>query len=132
MSLFRATIVSLPLLAGLALLTAQAQQPQIGRTELQSHDLSLAGHKAVQVRVDFARGAAFGRHRHPGEEIVYVIKGLIAYEIDGQPPVTLKAGQVVFIPAGVTHAARNVGSGDSAELATYIVEKGPPLVELVK
>jgi hypothetical protein len=33
-----------------------------------------------------------------------------------------------LIPAGAIHAAKNVGSGNAAELATYIVEKGKPLV----
>ena len=41
---------------------------------------------------------------------------------------TLEAGGVLFIPAGTIHAAKNVGSGNGAELATYIVEKGKPLV----
>ena len=45
---------------------------------------------------------------------------------------TLKAGEVLFIPAGTIHAAKNVGSGNAAELATYIVEKGKPLVVMVK
>ena len=39
---------------------------------------------------------------------------------------TLKAGDVLFIPHGVAHAVKNVGSGKAAELATYIVEKGKP------
>ena len=51
-------------------------------------------------------------------------------EVEGKPPVTLKAGDVLFIPAGTIHAAKNVGSGNAAELATYVVEKGKPLVEL--
>ena len=45
---------------------------------------------------------------------------------------TLKAGDVYFIPAGAVHSAKNVGSGNAAELATYIVEKGKPLLELAK
>ena len=45
---------------------------------------------------------------------------------------TLKAGEVLFIPAGTVHAVKNVGSGNAAELATYFVEKGKPLVVLVK
>ena len=45
---------------------------------------------------------------------------------------TLKAGEVLFIPAGTIHAAKNVGSGNAAELATYIVEKGKPLVALAR
>ena len=68
------------------------------------------------------------KHNHPGEEIVYVIEGLLEYEVEGKPPVTLKAGQVLFIPTGAFHTAKNVGSGNGTELATYIVEKGKPLV----
>jgi quercetin dioxygenase-like cupin family protein len=52
--------------------------------------------------------------------------------LEGERPVTLEAGEVLFIPAGTIHAARNVGTGNGAELATYIVEKGKPLVEMVK
>ncbi len=117
---------------GLALHVARAQQPGIKRTDLQQHDLSVHGREAVQVRVDFDPGAAFGKHRHPGEEIIYVIEGSLEYEVEGKPPMTLKAGEVLFIPAGTIHAAKNVGSGNAAEIATYVVEKGKPLVELVK
>jgi hypothetical protein len=45
---------------------------------------------------------------------------------------TLKAGDVLFIPAGTIHAAKNVGSVTASELATYVVEKGKPLLTLVK
>jgi quercetin dioxygenase-like cupin family protein len=115
----------------LALHAAQAQQG-IKRTDLQQHDLSAPGREVIQVRVDFAPGVAFPPHSHPGEEIVYVIEGLLEYQVDGKPPVTLKAGEVLFVPAGTVHAAKNVGSGNAAELATYIVEKGKPLVVLGK
>ena len=118
--------------SGLVLQVARAQQPGIKRTDLQRHDLSVPGREAVQVRVDFDPGAAFGKHRHPGEEIIYVIEGSLEYEVEGKPPMTLKAGEVLFIPAGTIHAAKNVGSGNAAELATYIVEKGKPLVMLGK
>jgi quercetin dioxygenase-like cupin family protein len=118
--------------SGLVLQVAPAQQPGVKRTDLQRHDLSVPGREVIQVRVDLDPGVAFPRHRHPGEEIIYVIEGSLEYEVEGKPPITLKAGDVLFIPAGTIHAAKNVGSGNGAELATYIVEKGKPLVELVK
>ena len=118
--------------SGLALHVTQAQQSGIKRTDLLRHDLSVPGREVIQVRVDFAPGVAFPTHSHPGEEIVYVLEGSLEYQIEGKPPVTLKAGEVLFIPAGTIHAARNVGSGNAAELATYIVEKGKPLVVLAK
>src|SRR5258705_7613204 len=101
--------------SGLALHVARAQQPGVTRNDLQRHDLGVPGREVVQVRVDFAPGVAFGKHSHPGEEIVYVLEGLLEYQLDGQPPVTLKTGDVLFIPAGVVHSAKNVGSGNGAE-----------------
>jgi quercetin dioxygenase-like cupin family protein len=118
--------------SGLVLQVAPAQQPGVKRTDLQRHDLSVPGREVIQVRVDLDPGVAFPRHRHPGEEIIYVLEGSLEYEVEGKPPITLKAGDVLFIPAGTIHAAKNVGSGNGAELATYVVEKGKPLVELVK
>ena len=111
---------------------ALAQQAGVTRTDLQRHDLSVPGREAVQVRVDLAPGVAFGKHTHPGEEIIYVLAGSLEYQIEDKPPITLKAGDVLFIPAGTVHAARNVGSVTGSELATYIVEKGKPLLTLVK
>jgi quercetin dioxygenase-like cupin family protein len=117
---------------GLALNVAQSQQPGVKRTDLLRHDLGVAGREVVQVRVELAPGVAFPPHSHPGEEIAYVIEGELEYRLEGRPPVTLKAGEALFIPAGAVHAARNVGSVSAAELATYIVEKGKPLVSLAE
>jgi hypothetical protein len=91
---------------------ARAQQPGIKRIDLQRHDLSVPGREVVQVIVE--------------------LEGSLEYEVEGKPPVTLKAGGVLFIPAGTIHSAKNVGSGKGAELATYVVEKGKPLLTLVK
>jgi quercetin dioxygenase-like cupin family protein len=118
--------------AVLAPVGVQAQTPGVTRTDLQRHDLSAPGREAIQVRVDLAPGVAFGNHTHPGEEIIYVLDGSLEYQVEGKAPVTLKAGDVLFIPAGTVHSARNVGSVTGSELATYIVEKGKPLLTLVK
>ncbi|MGH2822113.1 MAG: cupin domain-containing protein [Thermoleophilaceae bacterium] len=125
-------VVALLVGGGLALHLAPAQEPGIRRTELQRHDLGVPGREVVQVRVELDPGVAFGRHRHPGEEIVYVLEGALEYQVEGRPPTTLRAGDVLFIPAGTIHSAKNVGSDNGAELATYVVDKGKPLVELVK
>jgi quercetin dioxygenase-like cupin family protein len=117
---------------GLALHLTPAQQPGTKRADLQRHDLSAPGREVVQARVEFAPGAAFGKHWHPGEEIVYVLEGSLEYQVEGKPPVTLTTGDVLFIPARTIHAAKNVGRGNGAELATYVVEKGKPLVVIVR
>ena len=111
---------------------AQSQQPAIKRHDLLREELSVPGREVIQVRVDFAPGAAFPPHSHPGEEIAYVVEGELEYRLEGRPPVTLKAGEALFIPAGMVHAAKNVGSLNAAELATYLVEKDKPLVVMAK
>ena len=115
----------------LAAHAARAQQPGIKRTDLQRHDLGVPGREVVQARIDFDPGAAFPRHTHPGEEIIYVLEGSLEYEVEGRTPMTLNAGDVLLIPAGTIHAAKNVGSGNAKELATYVVEKGKPLLVFV-
>ena len=125
-------IAALVIASSLALNTARAQQPGIKRTDLQRHDLSAPGREVVQVRVDFAPGYVSPKHTHPGEEVIYVIEGTLEYQIGDNPPVRVKAGDVLFVPAGVIHWARNIGEDNGAELATYIVEKGKPLLTLVK
>ena len=114
---------------------AQGQRPNwpgTARTDLQRHDLSIAGRETLQARIDFAPGSFATRHKHPGEEIIYVLEGTLEYQIDGSPAVVLKAGDVLFVPAGAVHRAKNVGTVRGAELATYIIEKGQLLTVLAE
>ena len=124
-------IAALILGNGLAVQVARAQLPGSKRTDLQRHDLSVQGREVVQVRVDFDPGYVAPRHKHPGEEIIYVLEGTLEYQMEGEPAVTVKAGDVLFVPAGVAHSAKNVGATNAAELATYVVERGKPLITLV-
>jgi quercetin dioxygenase-like cupin family protein len=132
------TRYSLILLAGLAAAlvapmasgqsTAERPSPpEVTRTELQRHDLGIAGREAIQMRIALAPGVTFPDHRHPGEEIIYVLEGSFEYRVAGRS-VTVGAGEVLFIPAGIVHSARNIGRGNAVELATYIVEQGRPLL----
>ena len=118
--------------SGWALHGVQAQAPGIQRTDLVQNDIEVPGREVVQVRVDIEPGVEAPNHSHPGEEIAYVLEGTLEYRLEGKPPVTLKAGEALFIPAGVAHVARNVGSGKASELATYVVKKGSPLVKLAQ
>src|SRR5439155_1715766 len=58
--------------------------------------------------------------------------GTLQLLVDGQPPRTLKAGEVFFVPAGVVHDGKNVGKGKAVVLATYVVEKGKPVATAIK
>jgi quercetin dioxygenase-like cupin family protein len=117
--------------AGGVSLVARAQQAGTKRTDLQRHDLSAPGREVIQVRVDFDPGYVAPMHTHPGEEIIYILEGTLEYEIGGKV-VRVRTGDVLFVPAGTPHTARNIGGTNGAELATYVVEKGKPLITLVK
>jgi quercetin dioxygenase-like cupin family protein len=108
------------------------QIPGLTRTDLQRHDLSVPGREVIQNRVDLSPDAPAIRHWHPGEEIIYVLEGSLEYEIDGEPPRTVNAGGALTVPAETVHAVRNVGDGNAAELATYVVETGKPLLNLAE
>src|SRR3954452_15982319 len=87
----------------------QAQLTGTRRIDLQRHDLSAPGREVIQARIEIDPGVTSARHAHPGEEIIYVLEGVLEYRVEGKPPVTLKTGDVLFIPAGTVHAAKNVG-----------------------
>jgi quercetin dioxygenase-like cupin family protein len=110
----------------------EQRAPGIRRTDLQQHDLSIPGREVVQNCVDISPEAPAFKHLHPGEEIIYVLEGSLEYQVEGKPPTTLEAGEVFFVPAETIHAVKNVGTTNAAELATYVVEEGKPLVVLVE
>jgi len=138
MKTFRNILAAAALLlaaTGLALPGARADEVSLGdikRTNLLHNDLSIPGREVIQVFVEFPAGVTAVRHSHPGEELVYVTEGALEYRLDGRPPVTVKAGGALFIPNGTSHEVKNVGSAKAGELATYIVEKGKPLLVLSK
>ena len=121
--------------AGVAALSAAAlyaQQPGFTRALLQDQPLSAPERHAVVARAEFIPGGQAGRHTHPGEELGYIVEGTLELLVDGQPPRTLKAGDVFFVPAGVVHDGKNIGGGKAVVLATYVVEVGKPVASPAK
>ena len=113
-------------------MAVQQQVPGLTRTDLQRHDLSVPGREVIQNRVEIDPDAPAIRHWHPGEEIIYVLEGTLEYDIDGVGPKTYSADDALMVPAETVHAVRNVGDGNAAELATYVVEKDKPLLNLAR
>ena len=128
-----AAAAALLVATSLVLPVAQADEVSLGdikRINLLRNDLSVPGREVIQVLVEFGPGVTAVRHSHPGEELAYVTEGSLEYQLDGRPPVIVKAGEALFIPHETPHAVKNVGTGKAIELATYIVEKGKPLLAL--
>jgi quercetin dioxygenase-like cupin family protein len=113
---------------------ASAQAPAgFKRVELTRHDAAGAkDYEVLLARGEFQAGAGVPKHTHPGDEVGYVLEGEVTFEIAGKPPMTLKASDSFFIPAGTVHAAKNTSKGDAKVLSTYIVEKGKPLATPAK
>ena len=107
------------------------QAPGLWRTDLEEHDLSIPGRHMLQNRVEIGPEAPAIRHKHPGEEIIYVLEGTLQYTIEGEGARTYTAGEALMVPAETVHSVRNVGTGTASELATYVVEKGKPFLVTV-
>ena len=96
--------------SGLALHAASAQQPGTKRTDLQRHDLSAPGREVVQVRVDFDPGYVVPEAHASGRRDHLCPRRHAGVSDRRQAAVTVKPGDVLFVPAGTIHSAKNVGS----------------------
>jgi quercetin dioxygenase-like cupin family protein len=125
-------------LVALAAAPARAQQPAaqpaaaqpspLKRTVLQTKPLTSApGHDGILVLAELAVGGSAPRHMHPGEEFVYVLQGTGTFDMQGQPTLTIQAGDSFVIPANTPHVAKNTGNVPVKLLSTYVLESGKPL-----
>jgi len=106
---------------------ADALAATLTRTELQREPFSVPGREIVQVRTEIPAGVASGWHTHPGEEVGYIVQGIVRMEVRGRPAVELHAGDGFCIPPGVPHNALDLGPGTGVMLSTYLVDAALPL-----
>ena len=105
--------------------------PGLFSTEIQRAEFSVPGREVIVNRVEFGPEARAIRHRHPGEEIIYVLEGAIEYMIDGREPITVEAGEGLTVPAETVHATNpGTATGHAVVLATHVVEKDKPFLVL--
>jgi quercetin dioxygenase-like cupin family protein len=104
---------------------------KLKRTELQRSASSIAGRQIVQVLTEIPVGVESGWHIHPGEEVGYILAGTVEMMIQGQPTLTLHAGDPFLMPPRTPHNALDVGPETGQMLSTYIVEAGQPLATFV-
>lgn len=60
------------------------------------------------------RFAPFPRHSHNYVEIMYMCAGETVHVVDGGAPITLRAGELLFLNQRASHAIRKAGAGDIA------------------
>jgi quercetin dioxygenase-like cupin family protein len=105
-----------------------APKPSAKWTELQRHDLTDIGREGVEMLIEIPPGVTTARHSHAGDDFGYVIEGTIVLQVDGQPPLTVKAGETFYTARGHIHNARNIGKTTARAVDTYIIDKGKPVV----
>ena len=94
-----------------------------------------AGAEARTIRVTLHPGdPGAPPHRHPGPIFGYVTEGEILFELEGQPPRVLKAGESLFEPGGDTihyQGANNLPDAQSQLLVVMFAPPGTPILTLV-
>lgn len=88
--------------------------------------MAAPGHHLVMGDLVATPGMVIPRHRHSGEEFLYVIGGSGTVSIEGQPDVVLKAGQGVRIAPGAVHGGV-AGSAGMRAVSSWVVVDGQPL-----
>jgi quercetin dioxygenase-like cupin family protein len=88
----------------------------------------IAGKEGLMITVDIAPGETVPKHRHNAAVFAYVLEGDLVTQVQGQTPVTLHKGQVLYeAPSDIHLPSRNVSSSQSAKLLVFFVkEKGAP------
>jgi quercetin dioxygenase-like cupin family protein len=70
---------------------------------------------------EYAPGAVNPRHVHPAAITFRILSGTGIWQEEGKPPVTLHAGDSLFVPAGTTHSHWNPSTSDPLRFLEFIV-----------
>lgn len=125
-------------LAALVLGTAViAQAPPVSpapvkRTMVGKVAVPGANFEVITAVVEIMPGFKAGLHTHPGDVFFQVTDGEFWLAIQGQPEKSFKAGEQGLVPSKAVHNEGANGSTAAKLIATYVVEKGQPLVSPVK
>ncbi|MCG8906906.1 MULTISPECIES: cupin domain-containing protein [unclassified Pseudomonas] len=92
-----------------------------------------AGKKGLMITVSYAPGQASGAHVHSGSVFAYVLEGAVISQLEGQKPVTYRAGQSWYEAPNTPHlVSRNASNEKPARLLVWMLldEKAPVLTPL--
>jgi quercetin dioxygenase-like cupin family protein len=114
----------------------QERQGVIPHPALLKMPLSDTANLEVAVyETEYAPGGVNPRHLHPAAITFYVVSGTGVWQEDGKPPVTLKAGDSLFVPAGTIHSHWNPSASERLRFLEFIVaekDKGRSIPQPVK
>jgi quercetin dioxygenase-like cupin family protein len=105
---------------------ASQEKPSITHTPLLKSELpNSGGQEVIGWDTEYAPSAINPRHLHPAAITFRVLSGTGVWQEEGKPPVTLHAGDSLFVPAGTIHSHWNPSTTDRLRFLEFIVaEKG--------
>jgi quercetin dioxygenase-like cupin family protein len=123
-------VLILAMLSGTASF-AHAHGPGAGDGEekvhfLQQRKLSDApGKTALVFTVEYAPGQRSIPHLHGGSAVAYVLEGAVTSQLEGEQPVTYRAGQSWYEKPRTGHlVSRNASNTKPARLVVWILNEG--------
>ena len=128
----RMALVAACTLSALVTFYTASQAQELKRTELKRGDLTGTNMEVVVQLLELAPDLVVPLHTHPGEEAFYVIDGGVGELSDGKH-IEFVPGSANIVARDVPHGGFTVAGDKPIKLLTvYIVDKGKPLVALVK
>jgi len=113
------------LLGGVAMCAQAADAPSSGVvTPLMAKELTgISNKEGTMLTVVYPPGGSSVAHKHDAHVFVYVLEGAVKMQVDGQPVVTLKAGQTFYEnPADVHRVSANASSTEPAKILVFMVK----------
>ena len=83
---------------------------------------AVSGDKAMMTFFDFAPDAVIPSHKHPHEQITYVVKGELEFTVEGETQV-LGEGDGVVVLSNQEHSARVLSKPAKAVDAWYPIRE---------
>ncbi|MGW3961568.1 cupin domain-containing protein [Amycolatopsis sp. NPDC005003] len=93
------------------------------------------GAQAMTIVVEYPPGdPGTPPHRHPGPAFGYVLEGEMVFELEGEPPRVVRAGEAFWEPGGDVIHYQDGNNRDDVPVrftVTMLCEPGKPMVDLV-
>ena len=80
-----------------------------------------ANQEVAVYEAEYGPGGINPRHLHPAAITFHILSGSGIWQEEGKEPVTLKAGDSLFVPAGTIHAHWNPSSTERLRFLEFIV-----------
>ena len=80
-----------------------------------------ANQEVAVYETEYAPGGINPRHLHPAAITFYVLSGTGVWQDDGKPPVILKVGDSLFVPAGTIHSHWNASTTEPLRFLEFMV-----------